>query len=435
MESRLCRQWFLPSLVIATGLAVLVGCLEPAPDDVVDTTTAEIVGGDTTDIEMLPWQVSLQGRSGYHFCGGSIVAPTWIVTAAHCVDGGAPSRIMAGSTRLSQSSSGQVVSVKRAIQVPGYSDVSEGKDLALLELDEPLDLNGTTVAAIKPVSPFFAEAGIDQPGEESIVSGWGSLSSGGGSPDSLQSVAVPIVSLSDASSDYGFTLTGDQLPAGLRGVGGRDSCQGDSGGPLVVADGDGYRLAGVVSWGYGCADARYPGIYARVSSFFDFIDQRAGGLPTAVAGDDLDVDGNEEVTLDAGASTDVGVGTIVGVEWAQISGDPVDVTGAGATLAFTAPNKNTELGFQVTVIDDGGNTSTDDVIVTVSAVDIDFPPRPGFTGTDDNNGGSSGGSNGDITGSCQTGGGSGSTALLLLAAFGLIALRRNHGDRLPSDTP
>jgi subtilisin-like proprotein convertase family protein len=88
-------------------------------------------------------------------------------------------------------------------------------------------------------------------------------------------VTVPIVSEADAEAAYNRNLSDDQIGAGLLGVGGRDSCQGDSGGPLTVLNGNGSArlLAGIVSWGNGCADPDYPGMYSRVSSFASWIQQ------------------------------------------------------------------------------------------------------------------------------------------------------------------
>jgi len=420
------------SLVISSFCSVALlfgtGCIES--DDPVDSETSEIVGGVDTEIAVVPWQVSLQTGGGSHFCGGTIIAPTWIVTASHCVEGGAPARIVAGATRLSQPETGQIVPVTRAIIAPGYVDVGQGKDLALLELATPLTLNGTTVKALRPVTASDSAAGIDAPGVIATVSGWGTLSSGAqGLPDVLQSVQLPIISLADASADYGQNLSADQLPAGVRGVGGKDSCQGDSGGPLVVtnpATGE-VKLAGVVSWGIGCADPNYPGMYARVSSFFPLIDGNAGGLPTALAGDDLFVSGGASVTLDGSGSSDIGVGSISSYEWVQTVGTPVQLNANAATAQFVAPMRSEALEFQVTITDDGGNTSTDTVSVTV---DMNIPPGGGGDdppgGGDDPPGGNDNRTPSDIVGSCNSSDGNASALLLLLAAFALVTRRRRE---------
>jgi hypothetical protein len=106
------------------------------------------------------------------------------------------------------------------------------------------------------------------------VSGWGTTKSAATTtPDSLLAVDVPIISLTVAQKDYPQeTITSDQLAAGVVDTGGKDACQGDSGGPLVVkTPGGGVKLAGSVSWGYGCADGAHPGMYGRISSFAEWI--------------------------------------------------------------------------------------------------------------------------------------------------------------------
>lgn len=229
----------------------------------------DIVGGQTVSISEYPYQISLQTTAGFPFCGGAIVADEWIVTANHCIDGQSASnmRIRAGSTN--KNSGGQIRSVSQVIMFPGYVTTSAGKDIALLRLSSPLDLTDPDVATIQWVRSADAAAGLTDPGVNTVTSGWGALSSGGSSPTNLQAVDVPIVSNADADAAYPQNITSDQLAAGLLGVGGKDACQGDSGGPLVVknAAGDGVLLAGVTSWGFGCADPQYPGMYARVSSF------------------------------------------------------------------------------------------------------------------------------------------------------------------------
>jgi secreted trypsin-like serine protease len=240
----------------------------------------EIVGGTNTTISANPWQVSLQSSSGSHFCGGSVLNANWILTAQHCVKSGGsistPGRVAAGSTTLSgMSTSGQIRTVAEVIVYTGYTDPSVGKDVALLRLSTPLDLSGANVKAIGLVTAADASAGVTNTGVVTRVTGWGTLSSGGSSPNTLQTVDVNILSNSSAQSSYpNETITADQLAAAAPG---KDSCQGDSGGPLTVLKGSTRVLAGVVSWGYGCADARYPGMYARVSSFESWISSKISG--------------------------------------------------------------------------------------------------------------------------------------------------------------
>jgi len=269
---------------VASTLSLLVGCGPEVPEEkqaleLLQSGEQEIVGGTATTIDANPWQVSLQSSSGSHFCGGSVLNANWILTAQHCVNNNGviskPGRIAAGSTTISGSSNGQIRTVAEVVVYPGYVDASKGKDVALLRLSTPLDLSGPNVKAIGLVTEADASAGVTNTGVVTRVTGWGTLSSGGSSPNTLQTVDVNVVSNSSAQSSYpNETITADQLAAAAPG---KDSCQGDSGGPLTAMKGTTRVLAGVVSWGYGCADSRYPGMYARVSSFESWITSKISG--------------------------------------------------------------------------------------------------------------------------------------------------------------
>ncbi|MBL0697966.1 trypsin-like serine protease [Comamonas sp. JC664] len=270
---RLMRRW---STVGAMSL--LVGCgpevVEPQDKDVTPATLEQdIIGGSNTTIEQNPWQVTLQSGT-FHFCGGSILTPEWILTAAHCVVDGAPSRILAGSA--DRQTVVQSRSVSRVIIYPGYVDANQGKDIALLRLSSPLTLNGTTVQRIGIVSAADAASGATAQGVVARVTGWGTTSTSS-SPRILQTVDVNLITNAQAQSQYPReTIGADQLGAASPG---KDACQGDSGGPLSVIHNGAIKLAGIVSWGYGCADARYPGMYARVSEFESWITSHVGTLP------------------------------------------------------------------------------------------------------------------------------------------------------------
>jgi secreted trypsin-like serine protease len=237
---------------------------------VVDDEKA-IVGGTNTTIEQNPWQVSLQ-QDGSHFCGGSIIAPGWVLTAQHCVDGQTTDgmQIVAGTTRLSRAADGQTRAVTRIVRYPGYRSPEYGRDVALLQLSSPLTVNARVApVALAADADHAADAGV-----VATVTGWGTTRSGGTAlPDQLKGVDVPVIGIAQAQQAYGGALTSDQLSAGR---GGHDSCQGDSGGPLTAPVARGRVLVGVVSWGYGCGDANYPGLYARVTSFSSWIADQTG---------------------------------------------------------------------------------------------------------------------------------------------------------------
>lgn len=271
-------------LFLGLGLSALSlgACTDPSVDEATDTD--EIVGGASTTIAAHPWQVALTTNSNFQFCGGSILNASWVLTAQHCVAGGdGDMRVVAGITRKSQPATGQIRAFNGITTFPGFTDPTTGKDVALLHLASPLDLSGANAKAIALVTPADAAAGATNGGVISTVTGWGTLTEGGATPDVLQAVDVPLVTNAQASTAYGMTISADQLGAGVLNVGGKDSCQGDSGGPLTVPVAGAAKLAGVVSWGNGCAEAQFPGLYARVSSFQSYIAARANGRFTTLA--------------------------------------------------------------------------------------------------------------------------------------------------------
>ena len=109
---------------------------------------------------------------------------------------------------------------------------------------------------------------MDFSGALATVTGWGTLQSGGNQPEVLNEVQVTVQTNDQCNSAYGGGITDNMICAADAG---KDSCQGDSGGPMVVEENGRFALAGVVSWGYGCAMPEYPGVYARVTAQLDWI--------------------------------------------------------------------------------------------------------------------------------------------------------------------
>lgn len=231
-----------------------------------------IVGGHEASIGEFPFIVSLQSASGSHFCGGSLIKKNWVLTAAHCVQGGI-GRIVIGLHDRTDTKNAEIMKTKQVIPHPQYDDSTSDWDYALIQLDH--DSNFQPVA-VNPVEIQIPEKGAGQP-VMATTAGWGTTSEGGYSlPRLLQKVEVPLVTHAACDKAYPGQVTDRMICAGLE-EGGKDSCQGDSGGPLVVEDVNTHTayLAGVVSWGYGCARPAQYGVYSKVNAAYDWIQQTA----------------------------------------------------------------------------------------------------------------------------------------------------------------
>jgi secreted trypsin-like serine protease len=269
-------------LATLIGIAALTACgpdlavVSGGAEEEFDTAEGRIVGGVDSDISAVPWQVAVMDSSYQQYCGGSILNASWILTAAHC-EVAVGDKVGAGHSRLTtMRTSAQIRTVAQAVTIPGYRSSEFGKDVMLLRLNAPLDLSGPNAKAIALATESDA-AGFAA-GAVATVSGWGTLTSDGASPNQLQRVDVDISTSAAVRAAYG-TLSADQIGAARAG---KDSCQGDSGGPLAVRIGGVAKLVGVVSWGAGCAEPNTPGLYARVASFTSWIGQyvTAGSTPT-----------------------------------------------------------------------------------------------------------------------------------------------------------
>jgi trypsin len=223
------------------------------PGDGGDVEQGRVIGGERPTTTVAPWVVYLTDASGFQFCGGTLVTPTKVVTAAHCT-ASAPGRrtFVVVGREDKQSQAGTSVAVAKTWVSPTFTSVGNGLDVSVLTLAAPV--RQATLALATP-----ADAALYAPATAATIYGWGSTAENGTASRYLLSATVPIRDDSycrSGASNFDPSL----LTCAGYDAGGVDTCQGDSGGPLVVSG----KLVGITSFGDGCARAGKPGYYTRV---------------------------------------------------------------------------------------------------------------------------------------------------------------------------
>lgn len=245
-----------------------------------------IIGGKEAAKNGYPWSVALFRLEAAdsirgQFCGGTLIAPKWVLTAAHCTLSGSTPRapqaisVLIGSNSLTDGR-GTHFRVSQIIRHPHYDRAAATSDVALLRLEK---------AAANPVVELGDSQNLSAAAaRDAIVIGWGKTETGSRS-DRLMQVNVPLVAREECQSAYdlhGYAINSSMICAGFP-EGGKDACNGDSGSPLLAPlrrDALGqvtkWTQIGVVSWGKGCAQANAYGVYADVGSVQDWIALHTG---------------------------------------------------------------------------------------------------------------------------------------------------------------
>ncbi len=227
-----------------------------------------IVGGGLASAGEYPWMAAVYTLNpANQFCGGTLVKPTVVITAAHCILGlmtPGVTGVLLGRNTLNGTGGEQIPAAGVVIH-PLWNALTNTNDIAAIKLVRP---------ALEQPLPWA------QPGQQSFwaagvtatVTGWGATSEGGAGSNSLKEAQVPIVADSTCDANYGGAIEPTQHICAGFPQGGTDTCQGDSGGPLMVAGPTGgFMLAGITSFGEGCARPNRPGVYSEVATLVTFV--------------------------------------------------------------------------------------------------------------------------------------------------------------------
>jgi secreted trypsin-like serine protease len=280
------------------GLVAGILCLGfvVAPGQADTNVQPRVIGGSDVSAADVPWQVLFIIES-QAICGGSLISPTKIISAAHCFEDKTLSSIDAwvGTSKLSERTAKPNVVIKSITNHPNYDPLTYANDIAVVTLAKAVSssIGVATIGLPANVDPNVWPA----LGTEVVVSGWGETDSNSiTASDQLQAAPVQVLASpgSNLCGQYGSTYIADlQICAGEI-AGGVDACQGDSGGPLTAYIDGQPVLAGIASTGFECAAAGFPGLYVRVTAFLPWlteqgIDIKAQSQPLmAMPGSDRD---------------------------------------------------------------------------------------------------------------------------------------------------
>ena len=323
-------------LLVTTVPAFAQTTSEPAP---------KIVGGTEAIRGSWPFMAALVYKgyslSNGQFCGGSLIASKWVITAAHCAAATSASNItVALGIHNLGTDQGERINVKRSIMHPNYNSANQDYDVALLELE-----------SASSMTPIGFMTGTDSlTGLLATAVGWGLTNPNNSASASnvLRQVTMPIISNATCKLSYGLSVTDRMLCAGVSS-GGKDSCQGDSGGPLVISSGGSWKLSGIVSWGNGCAVRGYYGVYGRVTEFTSFITSHVP-QSTGTTGSGSGTSTGGIGTVPTGSGTGTGTGSTGGTTGTSGS--------SGTSGSGTSGTSGTSGGISAGGVSSGGSSTS-----------------------------------------------------------------------------
>ncbi|RMC02204.1 hypothetical protein DUI87_21371 [Hirundo rustica rustica] len=217
-----------------------------------------------------PWQIMLQNTEGKFLCGGVLIHPAWVLTAAHCLEEHKGFRVKLGKFRFRSEADEQTIWVDKWITHENYTKKTSDNDIGMLHLAEHVMYYKYALPICLPARNL-AEQELTRSGRRMVVTGWGSTSEHNNSyAASLRYIEIPVVPRNECAQAMSFPISENMLCAGSLGDR-KDSCSGDSGGPLFTRYKDTWFLVGLVSWGEGCGRREKFGVYTKVSQYLEWI--------------------------------------------------------------------------------------------------------------------------------------------------------------------